>query len=261
MIIRDVLIRVLIQGNRGMFMGVFLKNDSTPLYLQVKNKVKKDIRTGILKPGDKLPSETQMQKEYSMSRVTIRNAMAELETEGYIIKVQGKGSFVAQSDMLRLPIGVTSFSEDARIQGVEISSKVLKACVEDRPSEIDREFFKIPGEGEIMVVKRLRSVNGVPMVIEENHLSVDYRGLVSEDLSKSLYEILQTKYKVVPSNKGRRSVRITFATPEIADYLELSPGTPVIESEMCVFDMNGEPVHTVKDIVRGDNDRFFKWYV
>ena len=94
-----------------------------------------------MKPGDKLPSETQMQKEYSMSRVTIRNAMAELETEGYIIKVQGKGSFVAQSDMLRLPIGVTSFSEDARIQGVEISSKVLKACVEDRPSEIDREFF------------------------------------------------------------------------------------------------------------------------
>ena len=76
-----------------------------------------------------------------------------------------------------------------------------------------------------------------------------------------MYEILQTKYKVVPSNKGRRSVRITFATPEIADYLELSPGTPVIESEMCVFDMNGEPVHTVKDIVRGDNDRFFKWYV
>ena len=68
MIIRDVLIRVLIQGNRGMFMGVFLKNDSTPLYLQVKNKVKKDIRTGILKPGDKLPSETQMQKEYSHDR-------------------------------------------------------------------------------------------------------------------------------------------------------------------------------------------------
>ena len=238
-------------------MSEIQKINSTPLYLQLKNKVKKDIRTGLLKPGDKLPSEMQMQKEYGMSRVTVRNAMAELEVEGYIIKVQGKGSFVAQSDMLRLPIGVTSFSEDARIQGVEISSKVLKACVEDRPSEIDREFFKIPGEGEIMVVKRLRSVNGVPMVIEENHLSVDYRGLVS----KSLYEILQTKYKVVPSNKGRRSVRITFATPEIADYLELSPGTPVIESEMCVFDMNGEPVHTVKDIVRGDNDRFFKWYV
>ena len=97
-------------------MSEIQKINSTPLYLQLKNKVKKDIRTGLLKPGDKLPSEMQMQKEYNMSRVTVRNAMAELEVEGYIIKVQGKGSFVAQSDMLRLPIGVTSFTEDARMQ-------------------------------------------------------------------------------------------------------------------------------------------------
>lgn len=242
-------------------MNTFSKNDSTPLYLQVKNKVKKEIRTGILKPGDKLPSEMQMQKEYNMSRVTIRNAMAELETEGYIVKVQGKGSFVAQSNMLRLPIGVTSFSEDAKIQGVEIVSKVLKAGIDTHLSQIDREFFKLPEGGEIMVVKRLRSVNGTPIVIEENHLSAAYRELETENLTGSLYELLQTKYKVIPANKGRRSVRITFATPEIAEYLELSPGTPVIESEMCVFDMSGEPVHTVKDIVRGDNDRFFKWYV
>ena len=58
------------------------KTNSTPLYLQLKNKIKKEIRTGILKPGDKIPSETQMQKEYGMSRVTVRNAMAELEVEG-----------------------------------------------------------------------------------------------------------------------------------------------------------------------------------
>ena len=64
----------------------------------------------MLKPGDKLPSESQLQKEYNMSRVTVRSAMEELTAEGYIIKVQGKGSFVAQSDMLRLPIGVTSFT-------------------------------------------------------------------------------------------------------------------------------------------------------
>ena len=66
---------------------------------------------------------------------------------------------------------------------------------------------------------------------------------------------------MIPSNKGRRSVRITFADKEAAEYLDLSLGTPVIESEMCVFDMNGDAIHTVKDIVRGDNDRFLTWYV
>ena len=54
---------------------------------------------------------------------------------------------------------------------------------------------------------------------------------------------------------------LSFADREIAELLELSQGTPVIESEMCVFDISGEPVHIVKDIVRGDNDRFLKWYV
>ena len=62
------------------------KTNATPLYQQLKNRIKKEIRTGILKPGDRLPSESQMQKEFGLSRVTVRNAMTELEGEGYIIK-------------------------------------------------------------------------------------------------------------------------------------------------------------------------------
>lgn len=117
------------------------KSNSTPLYLQLKSKIRRDIRTGIFKPGDKLPSEAQLQKEYGMSRVTVRNAMEELAVDGYIIKVQGKGSFVAQSDMLRLPAGVTSFTEDAKMQGVNLTSKVIKVGLEDIQSDLDREFF------------------------------------------------------------------------------------------------------------------------
>ena len=242
-------------------MSDFYKNESTPLYLQVKNKIKKDIRTGLLKPGDKLPSETEMQKGYGMSRVTIRNAMAELESEGYIFKVQGKGSFVAHSDMLRLPVGVTSLSEDARMQGQKVDSEVIKADAETVRSELDKEFFKLVDGDSIMVIKRLRKLNGTPVIIEESHFPIMFQGLKYEDLSHSLYEIVQNKYKVYPTNKGRRSIKISFANEEVAEYLQLSLGTPVIESEMCVFDIGGEPINTVKEIVRGDNDRFFKWYV
>lgn len=59
------------------------QSNSIPLYLQVKNKIKQEIRSGILKAGDKLDSEAEMQKEYGMSRVTVRNAMAELERRIY----------------------------------------------------------------------------------------------------------------------------------------------------------------------------------
>ena len=224
------------------------QSNSIPLYLQVKNKIKQEIRSGILKAGDKLDSEAEMQKEYGMSRVTVRNAMAELEREGYIIKVQGKGSFVAQSDMLRLPVGVTSFTGDAKMQGADLKSKILKVGLEPVKTEMDKEFFGINDGENILIVKRLRCVNNVPL-------------LMNEDLTGSLYAILQEKYHMIPSIKGRRSVKIIFATEEIAQLLKLSVGTPVIESEVCVFDINGGPVHTVKDIVRGDNDNILKWYV
>ena len=73
--------------------GAIEKTNATPLYLQLKIKDKKEIRSGMLKPGDKLPSGiTQAQKEYNMSRVTVRSAMEELTAEGYIIKVR-EGEF------------------------------------------------------------------------------------------------------------------------------------------------------------------------
>lgn len=237
------------------------RENSVPLYLQLKDKIKKDIRGGVLRPGEKLPSEAQMQKEFGMSRVTVRNAMAELESEGYIVKAQGKGSFVAERDSLRLPISVTSFSEDATIQGVRISSCVINQELSQKYSDLDHQFFGITDGESIFRLRRVRSVNDTPLVIEENHLPIRYAELVNEDLTGSLYELLQRKYHVNPSNKGRRSIKISFADYEVAELLQIPVGTPVIESEACVFGQDGEPIHTVKDIVRGDNDRFFKWYV
>lgn len=242
-------------------MGNIERINPTPLYLQLKNKIRRDIRIGTLKPGDKLPSETQLQKTYNMSRVTVRNAMEELSIEGYIIKVQGKGSFVAQSDMLRLPAGMTSFTDDAKMQGITLTSKVVKFGIEDIISDLDREFFSEQADGKILVLKRVRIADGTPVTVEENHLFADMITLKDENLEGSLYEILMNKYHLMPSNKGRRSVKIIPADEEIAGLLTLPVGTPVITSEMCVFDASGDPIHTVTDWVRGDNDKYIKWYI
>jgi non-canonical purine NTP pyrophosphatase (RdgB/HAM1 family) len=210
-----------IQARGDIMTKIQSQSNSIPLYLQVKNKIKQEIRSGILKAGDKLDSEAEMQKEYGMSRVTVRNAMAELEREGYIIKVQGKGSFVAQSDMLRLPVGVTSFTGDAKMQGADLKSKILKVGLEPVKTEMDKEFFGINDGENILIVKRLRCVNNVPLLIEENHLSAELEGLMNEDLTGSLYAILQEKYHMIPSIKGRRSVKIIFATGNEHKMIEI----------------------------------------
>ncbi|MCI9272090.1 MAG: hypothetical protein HFH11_13320 [Dorea sp.] len=54
---------------------------------------------------------------------------------------------------------------------------------------------------------------------------------------------------------------ISYASEETARHLDISVGTPVIDSELCVFDINGDPIHTVREIVRGDNNKYMRWYV
>ena len=130
----------------------------------------------------------------------------------------------------------------------------------DIQSDLDREFFGSKAGGKVLVIKRVRIANGVPVTIEENHLFPEMISLKDENLEGSLYELFMNKYHMIPANKGRRSVKIVFADEEVAELLDLSIGTPVITGEMCVFDVNGEPIHTVRDWVRGDNDRFITWY-
>lgn len=69
------------------------KDLDIPLYLQIAERIRNDIKTGIIQPGDKLASEHEMMKKYNVSRMTVRNAFSELVTEGLVEKHHGKGSF------------------------------------------------------------------------------------------------------------------------------------------------------------------------
>ena len=72
--------------------------DSRPIYEQVKDSLRRLMVTGVLAPGDKLPSVRSMASQLSINPNTIQRAYAELESEGYVVSVTGKGSFVAEGD-------------------------------------------------------------------------------------------------------------------------------------------------------------------
>lgn len=77
-------------------MNIKIRNASDdPIYLQIKNQVKAEILSGTLAPGEKLPSIRFLAKELRISMITAKRAFDELETEGFIHSVQGKGNFVA----------------------------------------------------------------------------------------------------------------------------------------------------------------------
>ena len=91
-----------------------------PLYRQLRKLIENEIAAGRWKPNERIPSEAELSRMFSVSRITVRAALTELADEGMLVKIQGKGTFVtnAKSKQL-LTIGVSSFEEMCRQNDLE----------------------------------------------------------------------------------------------------------------------------------------------
>ena len=76
-----------------------------PLYMRIKDDIKTDIKNGKYKKGDKIPTEPELSSAYDVSRITVRRAIEELSSEGYLIKKQGRGTFVSSPLLHRRIVG------------------------------------------------------------------------------------------------------------------------------------------------------------
>lgn len=88
-----------------------------PLYQQLKSVLKDDIERGVYKSGDRLPSEPDLIREYGISRITVRQALDDLEVEGLIVRRHGKGTYVAERQIEQELVRLTDFVEDMQRAG------------------------------------------------------------------------------------------------------------------------------------------------
>ena len=115
-------------------------------YVTVKNKLLADIGNGVYKVGDKLPTEREMCEMFQVSRITVRQALAELQNDGWVQRTQGRGTFVQPRDRKKsrkfesLLNSNYSFSEELKKQGVKPSMRVLSLSrVPAQPPLTDRK--------------------------------------------------------------------------------------------------------------------------
>lgn len=241
-------------------MGVMNSENSQPLYLQLRDHLKKKIETGELKPGSKILSEANLVKKYNLSRVTVRKGIEELAKSGYVIKIQGKGTFVSQVAELEAAKNIRSFTKVCRMQGRTTEAEVLHAELIPGSEELCGFLNLSPGS-QVMFIERVRNVDGEPMVLEKNYFHPFCEFLKQEDLTGSLYEILIQKYHIFPAKKGLNKVEIENVTQREAKLLKISKGMAVIKNHVHVYDENDNPVHMVEELVRVDKPEIFKYYL
>ncbi len=227
-----------------------------PLYVQLKDALLREIRDGGLEPGDRFPSETAIRNRYQVSRATVRQALAELETSGVIRKVQGLGSFVAVPKIRHVPL-LTSFSELARSQGFTPSHRVLSSSVDAVPVDAAGEIGLAEGT-RCRHLRRLFLADGSPVGLAETWLPVDALGghdhlFDSEHLDAgSMYEVLQAEPIGLVLDHATETVSPGAVDAPSAELLGREAGTPVLLIRRLTYTPEGRCVESTRLVFVGD---------
>jgi GntR family transcriptional regulator len=217
-----------------------------PYYIQLKRILLKDMETDTPE-GTLLPSEAEMCAQYSVSRTVVRQALGELENDGLVLKVKGKGTFVTgrkvDTSFIQDNLG---FFESMSRAGHLVESRILKLALEQSSVDVARLLEIGVGE-EVVRFDRVRSIDGRAVQVARAFMPEKlFPGLVELDMTdRSLYQILRDMYGVRPV-RGHRAIEALALSKEDADHLGVPRGTPGLR---------------INSITRTNNDVVFEHYV
>jgi GntR family transcriptional regulator len=227
-----------------------------PLYSVIASRAEELIASGTWREGDRLPPERQLCRDFDVSRSTLRQALGELEARGLISRHQGRGTFVTRP-RLQLPIaGAFSISDAMRQNGMTISTRVIGVQVIEASRQLASDLACLPGE-PVVLIERLRSGNGEPMVLDTAYLREElFPGLVAADLEhRSLYEILRTDYGRSVA-EAQETIEPVILTPRECQLLGVPPHTTALLTRRVTTDVHGVVVALGQVLLRGDRSRY-----
>ncbi|WP_327085426.1 GntR family transcriptional regulator [Nonomuraea sp. NBC_01738] len=228
---------------------VFATGDGTP-----KGRHIKDVLTALVhasRDGELLPSERVLAERFGAARMTVRNAIAELEAQGLVRRVPGRGTFVQHPTLVHSEI-FRSFSEDMRLRGMVPGARSYRARTRPAPRDVAARLRIEPG-APAHLIERVRTADGVPMALERTNLPADRFPALLGAMGKdgSLYEVLATVFGA-RMETADQTVSIARLGPAEAKRLEVPDYDPAFLVERTAVDTMGNVVEYGRSLYRGD---------
>lgn len=226
-----------------------------PLYYQIMSMIKRGIANNTLKPGDLLPTEEAFCKRFDVSRTTIRQAFAALVKEGSIVRVQGKGTFIAQQQKLdRKMDSIYSFTHEMESMGLKASSKIIK-CDIVTPEEDISQLFALEAGEEVYHIVRVRLAANQPLLLETTYLPVSFiSGLTGKILENtSMYDLL--KEKGFEPFRAEETYESMLIVGDEARMLQCKNHTTGFFIERIAWLQSGQIFEFTQSIMRGDRSK------
>ncbi|MFP4037470.1 MAG: GntR family transcriptional regulator [Desulfobacteraceae bacterium] len=235
-----------------MAMVSIMRDKGIPLYYQIGTVLKERILSGELQAGAPLPGEEALSREYGVSRITVRRALAILETEGLIIRQRGRGTFVAERSARVRPTRFSGTIEELIAQATSAKVKILDYRTVEPPEDV-AEKLNLPEGEKVVRIDKVRLIDGLPFSVVVNFLPRDTGEKISpEDLNeKPLLVVLEEKLGI-EADEAVQSVEATIASAEVASLLDIRVGAPLLKVERTVFDVESKPVEHVSVLYRAD---------
>lgn len=202
-------------------------------------------RIASLSPGDALPSDAELCEEFGVSRMTARNAMQRLTDEGLVLRVPGRGSFVAEPPTHRRADRLLTFSREMERRGRRPSSKVIARELRPSSAEEARALGLAPGD-MVVALRRLRLADEEPIAVEHAIL-VEGTGptVLAADLEGgSLHDALaRGGYHL---RRGTATIAAAAATADDARLLRLRRGDPLLVERRVIMDAHGRRIEATE---------------
>jgi GntR family transcriptional regulator len=227
------------------------KNSRIPLYAQLMDILIKKIKNKM-EENEKIPSEREMCEIYDVSRTTVRQAISELEREGYIYRKHGKGTFVLSQKVNQNLECFYSFTEEMKKLGKVPSSKVIKFEILKISNDIiDKMEVK---KGDLFYkFTRLRLADGEPMMLETTYVPYNiFPGITKENLNTTaLYSIFRDSFNI--RVEYAKEIFLPVLANEVeAKYVNVEVGSPSLKITRYSFDKFNKIIEYTVSLARGD---------
>ena len=225
-----------------------------PPYFQLANILRREIATGSLRPGDRLPSEVQLCERYEVSPMTARRALTILLDEGLLTAARGRGTFVKPLVLGTATFGLRALEE--LFNGERTSVRFLSVKTTAATQRISQRLG-IPVDDKVISIRRLLSRDGEPVAYHREYLLFDpLRPLVEAEMGiTSLQGLFDGRGETVLKH-GDLGVQATVLTEEEARLLNAVTGSAAFRIEHTFFDFEERPVSWGWFIVPGNHLRF-----
>ncbi|MDT7834540.1 GntR family transcriptional regulator [Aquabacterium sp. OR-4] len=224
---------------------------SVPMHAQIREIIRRRVLDGSYAPHSQMPSESQMMAGFGVSRITIRQALGDLQKEGLIFKVPGKGSFVAKPKAFQNLSRLQGFGEAMSPAGYETFSQVLATRELPADEQVARRLQLKPG-ALVVQIQRLRYLNREPISVDVSWFPLAIgRRLVTEDLpARDIFVILENDHGLHLTHADVQIEAIS-ADEGLARHLALPEGAPLLRIERLTF-ADERPVDYEHLYYRGD---------